>query len=214
VTRSGGEERNREGKSLEVAAVSPRGIAGGRHGLWGGWAARPEASSALASAGSQARTGSWGGGAHAIVRPDVRRPFGIAGCRQRAASAPQQHWRRGAYGRATMRLGWRLAAMCVQAEAEARRQSPAASERQCSVTERGTGIRHEARACDCGRRGQRIRQGWAYRQGRYVSMSVSNNCENRKKSDTARIRIGGVSDAYPYRIRIRYAILGLSNVSM
>ena len=64
VTRSGGEERNRKGKSPEVAAVSPWGIAGGRHGLWGGWAARPEASSALATAGSQARTrtGSWGSG--------------------------------------------------------------------------------------------------------------------------------------------------------
>jgi hypothetical protein len=53
-----------------------------------------------------------------------------------------------------------------------------------------------------------------YRQARYVSDGVSNICENNKKSDTPRIRIQGVSDTYPYLIRIGYAIRGFRDVSM
>ena len=48
---------------------------------------------------------------------------------------------------------------------------------------------------------------WAgpYRDARYVSSGVSDFNENNTKSDTRRIRILGVSDTYPYPIRIGYA---------
>jgi hypothetical protein len=52
-----------------------------------------------------------------------------------------------------------------------------------------------------------------YRQLRYVSADVSDIRENKEKSDTPRIRIGGVSDTYPYPIRIRYAIRCFLDVS-
>ena len=57
---------------------------------------------------------------------------------------------------------------------------------------------------------------WAgpYPRYRYVSTGVLKNCEINKKSDTLQIRIGRVSDAYPYRIRIRHAIRSLSHVSV
>jgi hypothetical protein len=82
VTRSGGEERNRKGKSPEFAAESPGGIAGGCQGLQGRWTARREVSLALASAGTHWHMGRWFG-SHAAVRSDVRRLCGIARCGQR-----------------------------------------------------------------------------------------------------------------------------------
>jgi hypothetical protein len=57
---------------------------------------------------------------------------------------------------------------------------------------------------------------WAgpYRMGRYVSADVLNIHEINKKSDTLQIRTHHVSDAYPYRTRIRYGIRHLPGVSM
>jgi hypothetical protein len=53
-----------------------------------------------------------------------------------------------------------------------------------------------------------------YRQLRYVSAAdVSDIRENKEKSDTPSIRIRGVSDTYPYPIRIRYAIRCFLDVS-
>ena len=57
---------------------------------------------------------------------------------------------------------------------------------------------------------------WAgpYRDAGYVSGGVSDFNENNTKSDTRMIRILGVSDTYPYPIRIGYAIRGFSEVSV
>ena len=57
---------------------------------------------------------------------------------------------------------------------------------------------------------------WAgpYRDAGYVSGGVSDFNENNTKSDTRRIRILGVSDTYPYLIRIGYAIRVFSEVSV
>jgi len=51
-------------------------------------------------------------------------------------------------------------------------------------------------------------------QAGYVSGHVLNIPEIKQKSDTRRIRIEAVSAAYPYRIRIRYVIWHLLDVSV
>ena len=92
--------------------------------------------------------------------------------------------------------------------------------REVSVRDCGNGTE-----CDCGRAGLRLACGtevgsvgfyWAgpYRDAGYVSGGVSDFNENNTKSDTRRIRILGISDTYPYQIRIRYAIRVFSEVSV
>ena len=107
-------------------------------------------------------------------------------------------------------------------EAEARSQSPAAGAHDAAGCGRGAGLRREAcgnrEASRLGRRGQDkvLLFGWAVSVMRIRIRPVSDHVSNirEKKKDTLRTRIGGVSDAYPYRIRIRYAIRGPSDVSM
>lgn len=57
---------------------------------------------------------------------------------------------------------------------------------------------------------------WAgpYPSGRYVSAHVSKNRQKIRKSDTPRIRIGGVSDTYPCPIHIGYTIRPFLDVSV
>jgi len=97
----------------------------------------------------------------------------------------------------------------------------AAGERDCGAT-RGRSREGDS---DCGRAGLRLACGtevgsvgfyWAgpYRDAGYVSGGVSDLNENNTKSDTRRIRILGVSDTYPYPIRIGYAIRAFLDVSV
>jgi len=88
--------------------------------------------------------------------------------------------------------------------------------RACSLeAARSAGVRaSRAGIGDRGRECASVCWAGPYRTGRYVSANVLNIHEINKKSDTLWIRIHHVSDAYPYRIRIRYGIRGLPHVSV
>jgi hypothetical protein len=58
------------------------------------------------------------------------------------------------------------------------------------------------------------RRRYAYRHADTYQQNVSEFCKNNKKSDTPRIRIGRVSDTYPYPKRIGHAIRLFPEVSV
>ena len=113
-----------------------------------------------------------------------------------------------------------------RAEAEARRRWPALVGSEQGMRRRRMGMRREAQhagvrdsaSSRLGRRRQayvpcvfglgRIHKADTYQPTYPIFVKII------KKSDTSRIRIHGVSDTYPYPIRIGYAIRGFLQVSV
>jgi hypothetical protein len=79
---------------------------------------------------------------------------------------------------------------------------------------RGAGVRASEVSVGVQDRGIRDCRAGPYQPCRYVSGDISNIREKKKKSDTPPIRIGSVSDTYPYPVRIGYAIRDAMDVSM